>query len=399
MVGADLDGDGTRDLISGETGQVVLRREDGNRMLPGVRPAIVVPLEGDHVFTCNPDGQLEQWDAPLDAERFSRRIAGLVVRDGIGEWLPSPSFVFSIGSRRRRSGVPGANGGCIAGRAEPAPAVSDEHVEATELVFPEVRTRSAIPQVSAAKADELTALYDQLVAEGLHQQAFVGSSSRSDVIQIGLNRRYGPTIRWLADRVDPADLCLWLYAPAGAFTAPPELLEWEIDPATPVDPSTTVFTVRTTTDCGVIDKARLLPPQVHQDGDRVEIALTIRPAFGPTILPVWRPTPSRSNSTNRRRSARGGRHVTGHDAAVARHEPDALRSTVHRGVRSCGARPRRDDDGRRRDAPIGRRSIGPDPGERRVHGRTHGGARHADRAGSVGRLGGEPDRPRRDARR
>ncbi|MEZ5246756.1 MAG: hypothetical protein R2707_16795 [Acidimicrobiales bacterium] len=294
----DLDGDGADDVVDGRNGQVFLTFLDGVAPLEDPRGDLVsVPVDGDHVFTCNPDGDLyDQWDAPIDDERFSRRLTALRVVDAVAEWVPSPSFVFEIGE----APLPPRGQGCETFGTHPQPAVagpvadgdvSDVHVEATDMVFPDCPATLDPAATTPQRSAELEALRIRLNADGLTDATmfYSGSSINGGRLQIGLYRRYQPTIDFLADRAEPDDICFFLLPPVGAFTAPPGTLEWTVDESTIDGPDDTVFTVVNAAQCGVIYEERLLPPQVVESDDRVEIAVPLLPRFGPSILPCFEP--------------------------------------------------------------------------------------------------------------
>ena len=297
----DLDGDGADDVVDGATGQ--LRLTTLGVLSDGAGRPVTVPIDGDHVFTCNPDGDLyEQWDAPIDDERFSRRLTVLRVVDAVAEWVPSPSFVFEIGE----AALPPRGQGCETFGTHPQPAVagpvndgevSDVHVEATGLVFPECPATLDPAATTPERSAELEALRVRLHADGLTDATMFYSGSRINGgrLQIGLYRRHQPTIDFLAERAGPDDICFFLLPPVGAFTAPPGALEWTVDESTVDGPDDTVLTVVNAGRCGVIYKELLLPPQVVESDDRIEIAVPLLPRFGPSILPC--PEPDRFEIT------------------------------------------------------------------------------------------------------
>lgn len=297
----DLDGDGADDVVDGATGQ--LRLTTLGVLSDGAGGPVTVPIDGDHVFTCNPDGDLyEQWDAPIDDERFSRRLAALRVVDGVGEWVPSPSFFFAVGE----AALPPRGQGCEPFGTHPQPAaavpvadgeVSDVHVEATDLVFPDCPNPLDPAATTPERTAELEALRVRLHADGLTESTmfYSGSSINGGRLQIGLYRRYQPTIDFLAERAEPDDICFFLLPPVGAFTAPPGTLEWTVDESTLDGPDDMAFTVVNAAQCGVIYEELLLPPQVVESDDRIEIAVPLLPRFGPSILPC--PEPDRFEIT------------------------------------------------------------------------------------------------------
>ncbi len=299
----DLDGDGVEEQVDGVTGQLRLTALGGEVLVDPFGAAVTVPVDGDHVFTCNPDGRLfEQWDAPIDQERFSRRLAELRVVSGSGEWVPSPSFVFGAG----QAPLPPRGQGCEPFGVHPQPdaagpvadgEVSDVHVEATDLVFPDCPATLDPAATTPERSAELEALRVRLNTDGLTDATmfYSGSSINGGRLQIGLYRRYQPTIDFLAERAAPDDICFFLLPPVGAFTAPPGTLEWTVDESTVGGPDDTVFTVVNGARCGVIYKDLLLPPQVVESDDRVEIAVPLLPRFGPSILPC--PEPDRFEIT------------------------------------------------------------------------------------------------------
>ena len=111
--------------------------------------------------------------------------------------------------------------------------MSDLHVETTETFgFVECGTDGEPGPPTGERAAELEAVIEDLRATGLHDQPFVGSSGGAQSIwgvpSVGLSSRYEPTLRWLADRADPADLCIE-FPEFGLRNQPPALAEVEVE--------------------------------------------------------------------------------------------------------------------------------------------------------------------------
>ena len=260
----DLDGDAIDDVVDGATGQ--LRLTTLGVLSDGAGGPVTVPMDGDHVFTCNPDGDLyEQWDAPIDDERFSRRLAALRVVDGVGEWGPSPSFVFEAGE----APLPPRGQGCEPFGTHPQPAVagsvadgevSDVHVEATDMVFPDCES---LPQTGSVDRPRLDEVLARLRTDGVMDQPFINSVGSLvgfvDAIEVILQRRYQPTLDWLAARAAPDEVCLLLVPPVGFFTQPPSNHAWELVAA--VEPTDTNVTL--TEPVGDRDIVPLVGPTVR----------------------------------------------------------------------------------------------------------------------------------------
>ena len=171
------------------------------------------------------------------------------------------------------------------------------HVEATDLVFPDCPATLDPAATTPQRSAELEALRIRLNADGLTDATmfYSGSSINGGRLQVGLYRRYQPTIDFLTERAGPDDICFFLLPPVGAFTAPPGALEWTVDESTVDGPDDTVLTVVNAAQCGVIYEELLLPPQVVESDARIEIAVPLLPRFGPSILPC--PEPDRFEIT------------------------------------------------------------------------------------------------------
>ncbi|MDW3220253.1 MAG: hypothetical protein R8F63_16710 [Acidimicrobiales bacterium] len=191
----------------------------------------------------------------------------LVVEDAVP--IPDPSEPFDP-----------ANGVLVADGQ-----LSDIHVEAIDIALPECTEDQLFGDAPDERRAELADLRDELQAEGLFDQEFLSTTSIGSVIEIGMNRRYGPTIDWIADRVEPEDVCLLFYAPPGVFTAPPESLDWVVlDSAA----GSSELTIQLDQNCGLVETS-MLPPAVVETDDEVLISWVAAPYFGPSRLPCLPP--------------------------------------------------------------------------------------------------------------
>ena len=116
-----------------------------------------------------------------------------------------------------------------------AGAMSDRHVETVETFgFTECGAAGEPGPPADDRAAALDAVVDALRAEGLHDQPFVVSSGGPQsiwgVVSIGLSSRYEPTLQWIADRADPADVCIE-FPEFGLRNLPPALapVTFEVD--------------------------------------------------------------------------------------------------------------------------------------------------------------------------
>jgi len=169
-----------------------------------------------------------------------------------------------------------------------APGVqSDLHVEATDMVFPDCANPLDPVSATEVRNAELVALRDRLWADGLSDEGmFLSTSSVSGGrLQIGLYRRSVAMVDFLVERADVDDVCIWILPPVGAFTAPPGLMTWELDESSIDGPDDTSFSVVNASQCGLIYKELLLPVQVKEFDDRVEVGVPVAPRFGPSVLP------------------------------------------------------------------------------------------------------------------
>lgn len=112
-------------------------------------------------------------------------------------------------------------------------ATSDLHVETSDTFgFVACGAEGEPGPPSGDRAVELEAVIEDLRSGGLHDQPFVGSSGGPQSIwgvpSIGLSARYEPTLRWIADRVDPADVCIE-FPEFGLRNLPPALADVEVD--------------------------------------------------------------------------------------------------------------------------------------------------------------------------
>lgn len=163
--------------------------------------------------------------------------------------------------------------------------VSDIHVEAFDIALPECTEDQLFGDAPDNRRAELSDRRDELQAEGLFDQPFLSTTSVGSVIEIGLNRRYGPTIDWIGDRVAPEDVCLLFYPPPGVFTAPPEVGDWLVaESAT----GASELTIRLDQACGLVETSMLSPAVVETD-DEVLITWVASPYFGPSRLPCLPP--------------------------------------------------------------------------------------------------------------
>lgn len=161
--------------------------------------------------------------------------------------------------------------------------MSDIHVEAVDIPLPECTEAQFFG--SDETDPRLVELRDALMAEGLTDQPFLSGTGVSDVLQVDLNRRYGPTIEWIAQRVDRADVCLFFWPPIGAFTSPAPRLDWVVATASPDSPEATI---RLDRDCGLLGSAPL-EPVVQEEGDLVVVRWAASAFFGPTGSPCLPP--------------------------------------------------------------------------------------------------------------
>ena len=105
--------------------------------------------------------------------------------------------------------------------------LSDFHVETNDTYgFVECGADGEPGPPDDARAVELDAVIDALRTGGLHEQPFVVSSGGPQSIwgvpSIGLSSRYEPTLAWLAERADAAEVCVE-FPEFGVRNLPPEL--------------------------------------------------------------------------------------------------------------------------------------------------------------------------------
>jgi len=108
-------------------------------------------------------------------------------------------------------------------------AMSDLHVETPDRFgFIECGADGEPGPPTGDRAAELEAAIEALRDGGLHDQPFAVSSGGPQSIygvpSIGLSSNYEPTLEWIAERVDPADVCVE-FAEFGIRNLPPALAE------------------------------------------------------------------------------------------------------------------------------------------------------------------------------
>lgn len=168
-----------------------------------------------------------------------------------------------------------------------AGAMSDRHVETVETFgFTECGADGEPGPPADDRAAALDAVVEALRGDGLHDQPFVVSSGGPQsiwgVVSIGLSSRYEPTLQWIADRADPADVCIE-FPEFGLRNVPPALapVTFEVDA-----PAGTV----TVTAEGCAPKGEWVHPFILNRAGSAEVGIAI--GRGASIFPDDCPAPT-----------------------------------------------------------------------------------------------------------
>ncbi len=162
---------------------------------------------------------------------------------------------------------------------EIVPVGPDEFAEAQNIPFAECDT---LPEPGEPEFSRLQEIRDDLSAAGMFEQHSIdgisGPGSTQGILNVRMRRRFQPSIDWLADRVDTADLCLSL-PPVGYYDWPFEYAVWEIDPQAPpiADDQRDIPLLIESLEqaCGSHPDGRVLEPVITYEPDTITVTIPL----------------------------------------------------------------------------------------------------------------------------
>ena len=160
--------------------------------------------------------------------------------------------------------------------------------EATNIPFRECKDLLTDGPPEGERSREVHQLRRELEVELREVEYWMslgGPQSTTGVVSIGFRYRYQPSIDWLIERADAADVCLEL-PPVGHYDRP-SFSGWRFFNENDRENEATTFVVVLSPQCGLIDETRLLEPVIEYHPDEILVGVPIRPRFGPQILPCY----------------------------------------------------------------------------------------------------------------